>query len=129
MSDRERVLLARLEADPDIRTIAPVLKVLVGIPDDTLAEFLRLADLWIRLGGVRRAMLVLTLDHDLNVVEVARLAGVHRCTLSRNESFKNLHKMIRSGRLEALPRGSKSADGDIDSFLDGDDDDAPDARD
>lgn len=129
MSDRERMLLARLEDDPDIRPIAPVLRVLMGIPDDTLAEFLRLADLWIRLGGVRRAMLVKTLDHDLKVVQVARLAGVHRCTLSRNKKFKKFQEMILSGRLEALPRGSKSADGDIDSFLDGDDDDAPDARD
>lgn len=75
------------------------------------------------LGAVRRALLIQTVNPELSVGEVARLAGVHRCTLSRNASFKSLRKLLRSGRLSAFPRGYKSADGDIESF----DDDSPDA--
>lgn len=120
MSPSRRNSLALIEEDPDLKPLAPVLRVLVSIPEDSRAEFLRLADLWIRLGGVRRAALIHTLDHDLEVGQVARLAGVHRCTLSRNEHFKNLRRIIRSGRLDAFPRGSKSAEGQIDSFVDED---------
>ena len=120
MSESRRNPLVLIEEDPDLKPLAPVIRVLVSIPEGSRAELLRLADLWIRLGGVRRAALIHTLDHDLKVGQVALLAGVHRCTLSRNEQFKNLRRIIRSGRLEAFPRGSKSAEGHIDSFLDDD---------
>ena len=121
MSDRERQLLAKLEADPDVRAFVPFLRVIFGVPDGRRGALLHFADLWNGLNGIQRSLLVLTVYQDLEVGQVARLAGVHRCTLSRNASFKSLRKLLRSGRLSALPRGYKSADGDIESF----DDDSP----
>lgn len=114
MSETRQTFLALMEEDPELKPLAPVMRVLLQTPSRSLAPFLSLANLWAELPYERRAVLVLWLMGRLPVQRVADLAGGGRRTLYRSEFFRRVLDELRAQDEGEPPRGDESDDDDPD---------------
>lgn len=114
MSETRQTFLALMEEDPELKPLAPVMRVLLLTPSRSLAPFLSLANLWAELPYERRAVLVLWLMGALPIQQVAELTGVHRRTLYKSEFFMRVLEQLRAEDMGEPPRGDESDDDDPD---------------
>lgn len=110
MSENRRTFLALIEEDPDLKQLAPVMRVLLQTPNRSLAPFLSLANLWAELPYERRAVLVLCLMGKLPIQKVADFSCVNRRTLYKNEFFRRVLDRLRAQDRGKPPRGDESDD-------------------
>lgn len=114
MSETRQTFLALMEEDPELKPLAPVMRVLLLTPSRSLAPFLSLANLWAGLPYEQRALLVLWLMGTLPIQQVADLTGVHRRTLYKSDLVKDALKRKRDEAIGEPPRGDESDDDDPD---------------
>lgn len=114
MPDNRSAILARIDQDPELRGIAPLIRVMLQPSGPPLDSFVSFAELWTRLTSERRVLLLLHIKEDaadLPVDEIARLVGVHRRTLYKSENFKQAYAHLRLSRRGRVRRGRKGDEG------------------
>lgn len=110
MSGNRRAILTRIENDPELSPIAPLIRVILESPGRSMSDFVAFAELWNELTSEMRVLLILHIKEDaadLPVGEIARLVGVHRRTLYKSENFKQAYAHQRLLRRGAIHRGRK----------------------
>jgi hypothetical protein len=118
MSESRKLLLDRIERDPETRHLAPIMRVLLALPTSEVSLYLGLASYWAALKYDRRATFVVSLmeQDGLTVGKIAALCGVNRRTLYKSDFFRNVLRMWRRKRKpDSQDPGLSGGEGDDDS--------------
>ena len=122
MSEACKLLLDRIERDPETKHIAPRVRAILALPRSKVSTYLALNSLWATLPYDRRAMLVLWLmkQEGLSIGKVASYCGINRRSLYKSKRFRELLRVLR---------GKPKPDSQDPGLPDGEGDDDPDCKD
>lgn len=105
MSESHKQILELIASDPETRPLAPLIKVILELPQEVVPLFLRFLEIWVKLHYIRQAMLLLTLMEceQLTDEQIAKLCSVHRRTLYKDPRFKEFKEKLRRSKRDRLP--------------------------
>ncbi|CAN5834826.1 hypothetical protein BH23PLA1_BH23PLA1_30340 [soil metagenome] len=118
MSEACKLLLDRIERDPETQHIAPIIRAILGLPRSKVSIYLALNSFWATLPCDRRAMLVVALmeQEGMTLGKVASYCGINRRTLYKSERFqKVLQKLRGKPRPDSQDPSPSDGEGDEDS--------------